>query len=108
MGRVQDKVAIVTGGALGIGLSSCRLLAREGAQVAITDIRDADGKRTADDINSSGGSARFWHLDVSREDEVREVLRQDGSSRPLPHSTPLNVFGPKWMKNVRSSRIQAV
>jgi len=71
-----NKVALVTGGVSGIGLSTCRLLAREGACVAITDILDTEGKRTADDINSSGGSARFWHLDVSREDEVREVLRQ--------------------------------
>lgn len=76
MDRVKNKVAIVTGGALGIGLSSCRLLAYEGAEVAITDILDADGTRAADDINSSGGAARFWHLDVSREDEVRDVLRQ--------------------------------
>src|ERR1039458_544791 len=35
-------------------------------------------------------------------------LKMDGSSRPVPHSTPLNVFGPKWMKNVRSRRIHAV
>lgn len=40
MGRVDGKVALVTGGALGIGLSTCRLLAREGARVAVTDVRD--------------------------------------------------------------------
>jgi len=76
MNRIRGKIAIVTGGALGIGRSTCQLLAREGAQVAITDVLDAEGQSVADEIKSSGGSARFWHLDVSSEAEVREVLRQ--------------------------------
>ena len=55
MDRVKGKVAIVTGGALGIGRSACLLLAREGAAVAVTDVLEAEGKKTTDEIVASGG-----------------------------------------------------
>ncbi len=64
---------MVTGGALGIGRETCLLLASEGARVAITDILDEEGEKLAADINSSGGVARYWHLDVSNEEEVAQV-----------------------------------
>lgn len=74
MGRVDGKVALVTGGAAGIGRSASVLLAREGARVAVTDIRDDDGRRLVDEIAAGGGRAAFWHLDVSKEAEVRSVF----------------------------------
>src|SRR4030042_2816786 len=74
MGRVEGKVAIVTGGALGIGLASCILLAKEGAKVAVTDILDQEGQKVGDEIKGFGGAAKFWHLDVSKEKEVRNVF----------------------------------
>jgi len=74
MGRVENKVAIVTGGALGIGKSACLLLAKEGAKVAVTDILDREGQRVVDEIKDSKGMAKFWHLDVSKEEEVRKVF----------------------------------
>ncbi len=74
MGRVENKVAIVTGGALGIGQSACLFLAKEGAKVAVTDILDQEGQRVVNEIKGSGGVAKFWHLDVSKEDEVRKVF----------------------------------
>lgn len=74
MGRVQGKVAVVTGGALGIGLSTCELLAREGAKVAVTDLLDREGRELAQRIAAHGGAAKFWHLDVTRETEVQQVL----------------------------------
>ncbi len=73
MKRVENKVVVVTGGALGIGRETCLLLASEGARVAITDILDEEGEKLAADINSSGGVARYWHLDVSKEEEVAQV-----------------------------------
>ena len=73
MKRVENKVVVVTGGALGIGRETCLLLASEGARVAITDILDEEGEKLAADINSSGGVARYWHLDVSNEEEVAQV-----------------------------------
>jgi NAD(P)-dependent dehydrogenase (short-subunit alcohol dehydrogenase family) len=75
MNRVQDKVAIVTGGAVGIGRSACLLLAKEGAKVAVTDIQD-EGKALAQDITNSGGEADYWHLDVSNESEVQRVFSE--------------------------------
>lgn len=68
-GRVQGKVALVTGGASGIGRETVLLLAREGAQVAIGDIASAAGETLASEINTELGGERvmFLHLDVSSE-----------------------------------------
>jgi len=74
MGRVEGKVAIVTGGALGIGRATCVLLAKEGAKVAVTDILDDEGMAVVDEIDKDGGIAQFWHLDVSNEDAVKKVI----------------------------------
>ena len=76
MRRVQDKAAIVTGGALGIGKSACEVLAREGAKVAVTDILDDEGKKVAEQIRENGGTAEYWHLDHSKEDEVKKVFSE--------------------------------
>ena len=70
MKRVEGKVAVVTGGALGIGRAACLLLAREGAKVAVTDIADEEGGKVAEEIKELGGFAKYWHVDTSNEDEV--------------------------------------
>lgn len=72
MARIKDKVVIVTGGALGIGKATCLLMAREGARVAVTDTLDKDGKKVVDEIKSSGGSAGYWHLDVTSEKQIKK------------------------------------
>lgn len=74
MGRVAGKVAVVTGASLGIGEATSRLLAREGAKVAVTDVLDTEGRRVVQQIERSGGKAAFWHLDVSKENEVDAVF----------------------------------
>jgi NAD(P)-dependent dehydrogenase (short-subunit alcohol dehydrogenase family) len=74
MNRVKDKVAIITGAALGIGRATALLFAKEGAKVAITDVRDGEGKDVAKQITREGGVAEYWHLDVAREAEVRSVF----------------------------------
>jgi len=66
MGRVQDKVALVTGGASGIGLATAELLAAEGARVVIGDVDRAAGERAAAAI---GPRAIVHQLDVTREDD---------------------------------------
>jgi 3(or 17)beta-hydroxysteroid dehydrogenase len=66
MGRVQDKIALVTGAASGIGLATVELLAREGARVVVGDVDRAAGDRAAAAI---GPRAAFHKLDVTREDD---------------------------------------
>jgi NAD(P)-dependent dehydrogenase (short-subunit alcohol dehydrogenase family) len=73
MGRVQGKVAIVTGGSTGLGEATCRLLAAEGARVVIADIQDDKGQAVAGDITKSGGAAHYYHMDVTSEDQVKDV-----------------------------------
>jgi NAD(P)-dependent dehydrogenase (short-subunit alcohol dehydrogenase family) len=73
MGRVQDKVAIVTGGSTGLGKATCLLLGSEGARVAVTDIQDDLGMAVADDIKKAGGFAEYYHMDVTAEDDIQRV-----------------------------------
>lgn len=73
MKRVEGKVAIVTGGSLGIGEACCLLLAKHGAKVAVTDIKDEEGKKLTSKIKEAGGEAEFWHMNTANEEEVRDV-----------------------------------
>jgi NAD(P)-dependent dehydrogenase (short-subunit alcohol dehydrogenase family) len=74
MNRLKGCVAVVTGGAMGIGRSACLLMAREGARVAVADREDAAGKAVVAEIRAAGGEADYWHLDVAREPSVREAF----------------------------------
>jgi len=74
MKRLEGKICIVTGGGKGIGKATCLRLAEEGANVAVIDIADDDGKAVCDDIAEQGGTADYWHLDVTDADAVREVF----------------------------------
>jgi NAD(P)-dependent dehydrogenase (short-subunit alcohol dehydrogenase family) len=78
MGRVQDKVAIVTGGARGLGKATSVLLAQEGAHVAVVDIEDELGIEVEKEILGAGDSARYFHMDVTSEEDIRGVCREVG------------------------------
>ena len=78
MGRVQDKVAIVTGGARGLGKATSVLLAQEGAHVAVVDIEDELGIEVEKEILGAGNSARYFHMDVTSEEDIRGVCREVG------------------------------
>lgn len=74
--RVNGKVALITGGSRGIGGACAELLAAEGASVAVTDVLEDVGKGLVERINTSGGIAEFWKLDVSNEENVSDVMQQ--------------------------------
>ena len=74
MGQVDGKVAIVTGGASGIGAACAATLAREGAKVVITDIDDAGAQAVVGKIAAAGGEAICLHQDVSLEKEWPGVI----------------------------------
>ncbi|AQU80903.1 SDR family NAD(P)-dependent oxidoreductase [Planococcus faecalis] len=74
MARVENKVALVTGGASGIGLSSASLLAKEGAKVVIADFNLEGAQEAAKQINEQGGNALGIFLDASKESSIQEAV----------------------------------
>jgi NAD(P)-dependent dehydrogenase (short-subunit alcohol dehydrogenase family) len=74
MGRAQDKAAIVTGAAAGIGRASARLLAREGARVVVTDINATGAEETVAQICADGGEATFLRHNVTVAAEWEAVV----------------------------------
>lgn len=71
--RLEDRVAVITGGGSGIGAELCRAFAAEGAKVAVTDLRPEAAEHIAQEIESSGGRATAMALDVSDEKSVEVV-----------------------------------
>lgn len=75
MGRVEGKVAVITGAGMGMGRAHALLLAREGARVVVTDLDPGAGKETAELVTEAGGEAYFWEHDVSDEKAWLDVMR---------------------------------
>jgi len=74
MGRVEGKVAIVTGAAQGLGRAAAELLARDGASVVLTDIDEDGGYEAVKAITAAGGNAKFMAHDVSSEADWQRVI----------------------------------
>jgi NAD(P)-dependent dehydrogenase (short-subunit alcohol dehydrogenase family) len=74
--KLKSKVAVITGGATGIGRVSSQLFAREGARIVIVDINQNGGNDTVDIIKESGGEAVFVHADISSVTEIEEMINR--------------------------------
>ena len=74
MSRLENKVALISGGARGMGAVEAKLFSSEGARVVIADVLDDDGRRTEAEINESGGECLFVTLDVTNEAQWREAV----------------------------------
>jgi len=74
MGRLDGKVALISGGAKGQGAAETRLFVREGAKVVFGDILDGDGKKVEAEIRDTGGEATYVHLNVTREADWRAAV----------------------------------
>ena len=72
--RLEGKVAIITGGANGMGAEECRIFAREGAKVVIADIVEEEGRQLEAEIAESGGDAVFMKLDVTSESNWKDTV----------------------------------
>ncbi|MEE3121247.1 MAG: glucose 1-dehydrogenase [SAR324 cluster bacterium] len=76
MKKLTDKVALITGGASGIGHETAKLFATEGAKVVVVDINDDEGKKTVSLIRDAGGDAVFQHADVSSSADCESMIRK--------------------------------
>jgi cyclopentanol dehydrogenase len=74
MGRLDGKVALISGGARGQGAVEAHMFVREGAKVVFGDILDAEGKQVEAEIRAAGGAATYVHLDVTNEDSWRAAV----------------------------------
>lgn len=107
MGRVDNKVALITGGARGMGAADARMLVKEGAKVVIGDILDNEGQALADEL---GDAARYIHLDVSSADDwtaaVDTALSSFGKLNVLVNNAGIVQVGP--LKTLDVARWQKV
>src|SRR3984893_18118361 len=94
MGRVDGKVALISGGARGMGAEDARALVAEGAKVVIGDILDEEGKALADEI---GDAARYVHLDVTQADDwdaaVATAVNEFGKLNVLVNNAGIVALG---------------
>ncbi|MFA7270781.1 MAG: glucose 1-dehydrogenase [Sterolibacterium sp.] len=95
--RLLNKVALITGGASGIGAAHVRLFAEAGAKVLICDVQEELGRSVADDVKRKGGEAAFYRLDVADENNwkkaVAEAVGRFGSLTTLVNNAGIFIPG---------------
>ena len=85
--RLENKTAIVTGGASGFGAGIAQRFAHEGASVVVADINDPKGESTASEIRDSGGDAVYIHADVTSRSDTKRMI-----SAAVEHSGQLDIL----------------
>lgn len=85
--RLENKTAIVTGGASGFGAGIAQRFAREGASVVLADVNDREGELTASEIRDSGGDAIYVHADVTSRSDTKQMI-----ARAVAHSGQLDIL----------------
>ncbi len=81
MGKLDGKVALISGGARGQGAAEARAFAAEGAKVVFGDVRDAEGQEVEAAIQATGGDAIFIRLDVTSEEDWCSAVNEATSRR---------------------------
>ena len=104
--RLEGKVALITGAAHGMGAEEARLFAREGAKVAIADIREEDARKVEAEIAEAGGESMVVMLDVSKEDQwetsVAAVVAQFGKLDILVNNAGISGSGERDLGSTES------
>ena len=97
--RLEGKVALITGAAHGMGAEEARLFAREGAKVAIADIREDDARKVEAEIAEAGGESMVLMLDVTQEEQwqsaVSSVVARFGKLDILVNNAGISGSGEK-------------
>jgi 3(or 17)beta-hydroxysteroid dehydrogenase len=110
--RLQNKVALITGAAHGMGESTARLFAREGARVIVADVLESEGKVVAQSIAASGGDARFLRLDVADEAQwsttIGAIIARYGRLDILVNNAGISGAVPDRMSTEYFDRLMAV
>ncbi|OGK85510.1 MAG: cyclopentanol dehydrogenase [Candidatus Rokubacteria bacterium GWC2_70_16] len=95
MGKLDGKVALISGGARGMGAAAGKTFAAEGARVVLGDIRDEEGQRVESAIRASGGDAVYVRLDVTRDEDwraaVAETVRRYGKLDILVNNAGIGI-----------------
>lgn len=96
--RVKDRVAVVTGAAMGIGAGIASVLAGEGAKVVVADVNEEEGRRTTDRIRRADGDALFVRTDVADESQIRAMVERTvshfGRLHILVNNAAIGVYTP--------------
>ena len=104
--RLEGKVALITGAAHGMGAEEARLFAREGAKVAIADIREEDARKVEAEIAEAGGESMVVMLDFSKEDQwkasVAAVVAQFGKLDILVNNAGISGSGERDLGSTES------